>query len=129
VSDKGPSFFECQAGLLSVRLKIENRQIFRPRLHGPQEEVHLFHAVRAHPKVIGTPEEPGGLGLGPIHCLHWIYVTRALCSLMNHSHNSGCLCLGQIDVAVVVRQVNNHVQRIYHDVLSHSSILKLDRAR
>jgi hypothetical protein len=78
-------------------------------LYGGEEKIGLRYAVGANTKVVSAPEKACGERLGTIGCVHGVVVLPSLRGLVNHADNARILGGSEIDLAIVVRQIDDNI--------------------
>src|SRR5437868_4752968 len=96
-------FFQRHAGALGIRLKVQNEERLGCGLDYLQEVFCLRDAIASCTKVIRSPQQPSLLSFSTIRNKVWIYITKGLRGLVDHTENPCLSGFCKINNSVVVR--------------------------
>lgn len=74
----------------------------------------LLQAIASSPEVVSAPEQPSLVRLLPIALIGRIFEVLSLSGFLNNSQNSIFFSLREIYVSIVVRDVDNDIERVRH---------------
>src|ERR1700730_10022634 len=77
----------------------------------------LLQTITSRSKMIGPPKEAGVQGFRTVCLICWVNSTLALSSLLKNSNDAFFFSFVQIDIAIVMRDIENYVQWIGHFLL------------
>ena len=107
-------FLKVHAWPCRVRLEVKYQESPRIVADNIKEMLGLLQAIVSSPKVVSAPEQPSLVRFLPIALTGGIFEGLSLGGFLNNAQNSIFFGLRQIYVSIVVRDVDDDIERVRH---------------